>query len=206
MGRTRSVQVLGWSAAVAVLGMTACAPEGAPVADQQPAASNVILAAAMVNMPAALAATELPDPESQGAQLVGQYCAQACHGIPAPSSHSANDWPVVLRRMWLRMSTLDSAYQVRVPTVGERVVILDYMLANALQVTAGLLPDAPGKQLFASRCGACHGLPDIRQHSADDWVSVVRRMNGRMEKLLGQALSQDEMQRIVLYLETASRG
>lgn len=207
MGWTRSVRVLGWSVAgVAALGMAACAPEGAPAVDQQPAANNVILAAALVNMPVALAATELPDPESQGAQLTAQYCAQACHGIPAPSSHSANDWAVVLRRMWLRMSSLDSVYQIAVPTAGERVVVLDYLLANSLQVTAGLLPDAPGKALFASKCGACHGLPDIRQHSADDWVAVVRRMNGRMEKLLGQVLSQDEMQRIVLYLEAASRG
>ncbi|MDH5198007.1 MAG: hypothetical protein OEY20_12230, partial [Gemmatimonadota bacterium] len=167
MSRTRSVRVFGWSAAAAALALAACAPEQAPVAEQ-PAVSNVILAAALVNMPVALAATELPNPESQGAQLTAQYCAQACHGIPAPTSHSANDWPVVLRRMWLRMTALDSTYQIKVPTAGERVVILDYMLANSLQVTMDLLPDAPGRLLFATKCGACHGLPDFRQHSADD--------------------------------------
>jgi hypothetical protein len=31
-------------------------------------------------------------------------------------------------------------------------------------------------------------------------------MNGRMENLLRKVLSQDEMQRIVLYLEAASRS
>ena len=209
MGWTRATRVLG---AIAVsgtaVGMLACATEGAPGSRQpeQPAQANVILAAAMVNMPAGITPSALPEPTSQGAQLTAKYCAQACHGIPAPSSHSSTDWPVVLRRMWMRMSTLDTAYHLAVPSAGERVVILDYMLANALQVTAGWLPDAPGRLLFAQKCGACHGLPDPAQHSPDDWVAVVRRMNGRMQNLLGQTLSQDEMQRIVLYLEAASKS
>jgi len=201
----------GWWMAVA-LAVTAgaCGPESAPDGGQPaeaPQASNVILASAMVNMPAAFPASELPDASSEGAQLTVKFCGQACHGLPAPSSHSANDWPVVLRRMWLRMSSLDSAtYHIAVPTTAERAVIMDYMLAHALQVTAGDLPDGPGKDLFVQRCGACHGLPDVRQHSADDWVAVVRRMNGRMEHLLGRVLSQEEMQRIVHYLEAASQS
>jgi cytochrome c5 len=209
MGWTRAVRVLGVIVAGgAALGLGACAPETTPGSDQQasPTADNVILASAMVNMPVALAPGDLPDPTSRGAQLTTQYCGQACHGLPAPSTHSSTDWPVVLRRMWLRMSSLDTAYQVAVPTAAERVLILDYMLANALQVTAGWLPDAPGRLLFAQKCGACHGLPDPAQHSPDDWVAVVRRMNTRMEHLLGTVLSQDEMQRIVLYLEVASRS
>ena len=207
MGWLRAVRVMGKHVAgVAALGLAACAPDAAPVADQQgpPAADHVILASAMVNMPVAIPASDLPDPGSQGARLATQYCAQACHGTPAPSAHSATDWPVVLRRMWLRMSRLDTAYHVLVPTTAERAVIMGYMLANALKVTAGELPNAPGRDLYVERCGACHGLPDVRQHSPEDWVAVVRRMNGRMEHVLGQVLSQDEMQRIVLYLETAS--
>jgi cytochrome c5 len=206
---TRAGRVLGTIVAAGVaLGLAACAAETTPESERQvpPAVDNVILASAMVNMPVALAPSDLPDPEDRGAQLITQYCAQACHGLPAPSAHSSTDWPVVLRRMWLRMSSLDTAYQIAVPTVAERVVILDYMLANALQVTPGWLPDAPGRLLFAQKCGACHGLPDPGQHSPEDWVSVVRRMNTRMEHLLGTVLSQDEMQRIVLYLEVASRS
>jgi mono/diheme cytochrome c family protein len=209
MGCTRVLRVAGMIVAGGtVLGLPACAPERAPESGppEQPAAANVILASAMVNMPAGLAAADLPDPSGRGAQLTAQYCGQACHGIPAPSAHSSTDWPVVLRRMWLRMSSLDTAYQVAVPTSAERIVILDYMLANALQVTAGLLPEAPGRLLFAQKCGSCHGLPDPSQHSPDDWVAVVRRMNGRMQDLLGRTLSQDELQRIVLYLEAASRS
>jgi len=194
--------------AAVALWVAACTSQAAPPADQgqMSAADNLILAAAMVNMPTGIAATDLPDPEGQGAKLVGQFCGQACHGMPAPSSHSAQDWPVVLRRMWLRMSTLDTTYHVAVPTDAERVVILDYMLANALQVTAGNLPNAPGKQVFVERCGACHGLPDVRQHSSEDWVAVVRRMSGRMQQLTGQPLTQDELQRIVLYLQKVTAG
>jgi len=205
---TRAGRVLGTIVAAGVaLGLAACAAE-TPQSERQapPAADNVILASAMVNMPVALSPSNLPDSESRGAQLTTQYCGQACHGLPAPSAHSSTDWPVVLRRMWLRMSSLDTAYQIAVPTAAERVVILDYMLANALQVTPGWLPDAPGRLLFAQKCGACHGLPDPGQHSPEDWVAVVRRMNTRMEHLLGTVLNQDEMQRIVLYLEAASRS
>jgi cytochrome c5 len=210
MGRSLGTRERGsWIAVAAALALAACAPAGTPAADesaQTTSADNLILAAAMVNMPAAFPASELPDPSSQGAQLTVKFCAQACHGLPAPSAHSATDWPVVLRRMWMRMTTLDTAYHVAVPTAAERVVILDYMLGNALTVTEALLPDAPGRLLFAQKCGACHGLPDPGQHAPDDWVAVVRRMNGRMETLLGRVLSQDEMQRIVLYLEAASRS
>jgi cytochrome c5 len=80
------------------------------------------------------------------------------------------------------------------------------MLAHAFQVTAGALPDAPGKDRFVADCSQCHGLPDPKQHSAEDWVAVVRRMNVHMEKMLGTVLSQDEMQRVVLYLGKASGG
>ena len=210
MGRSVGTRERGsWVAVTAALALAACAPAGTPAGDesaQTTSADNLILAAAMVNMPAAFPASELPDPSGQGAQLTVKFCAQACHGLPAPSAHSATDWPVVLRRMWMRMTTLDTAYHVAVPTAAERVAILDYLLANALTVTEALLPDAPGRLLFAQKCGACHGLPDPAQHAPDDWVAVVRRMNGRMETLLGKVLSQDEMQRIVLYLEAASRS
>jgi len=210
MGWIRAVRALRETVVVVVVvGGAACARPATPASEQQgtePGANNVILAAALVNMPTTMPASELPDSASPGAQLVAKFCAQACHGIPAPTSHSAQDWPVVLRRMWLRMDNLDSAYHILVPTAAERILILDYLLGHGLVVTNDLLPDAPGRLLFGTKCGACHGLPDLRQHSAEDWASVVRRMNGKMQKLLGTALSQDEMQRIVLYLQAASRS
>jgi cytochrome c5 len=190
--------------------LAGCQPpeSGDAAADQQPMPATeapLLTAAARVALPPPMAAADLPDSESRGAQLTAQYCA-ACHGIPAPSSHSATDWPVVLRRMWLRTEKLDTAFHVPVPDNAQRIVISEYLLANALQVTAGALPDFPGRDRYVATCGRCHGLPDIRQHSPQDWVAVVRRMNGRMETMLNEALTGDEIQRIIGYLERASAG
>lgn len=195
-------------AGICLLGLVGCSRQPAPPPEEQPGgpAGNLLLAAATVALPPGVPAAELPDSQSKGAELMAKYCGGACHGIPAPSSHAQTDWPVVLRRMWLRMEKIDTTYHVAVPTNAERAMIMDYLLAYALQVTAAALPNAPGKDVFVGKCGRCHGLPDPKQHSAEDWVAVVRRMNGRMEKMLGEVLSQDEMQRIVLYLGKASAG
>ena len=40
----------------------------------------------------------LPDAQSQAAQSYRQYCGQ-CHAPPAPSAHTANEWPGVVARM-----------------------------------------------------------------------------------------------------------
>lgn len=199
-----------WVVVGALIGAVGCTPPASDETTSQPPppvgqGSNLILASATVGLPAAMPASELPDPTSKGAELAAKFCGSACHGIPAPTTHSATDWPVVLRRMWLRTERLDTAFHVPVPTSAERAVLADYYLVHALQVTTGILPAGPGKELYVATCGRCHGLPDVRQHSAEDWVAIVRRMKGRMEGMLGQTLSQDEMQRIILYLETASR-
>jgi cytochrome c5 len=164
----------------------------------------LILAAARVALPPPMAAADLPDPQGQGAQLTAQFCGGACHSIPAPSAHSATDWPVVLRRMWIRAAALDTALHVPVPDNAERIVISEYMIANALKTNAGTLPDFPGRDTYLATCGKCHGIPDLRQHSAQDWAAVVRRMNTRMETMLRQSLTPDEIQRVVMFLERAS--
>lgn len=164
----------------------------------------LLLASARVALPPPMAAADLPDPESQGARLTAQFCG-ACHGIPAPGAHSATDWPVVLRRMWLRVGRLDTAtYHIPVPDQAQRIVISEYLIANALQLTAGDLPDLPGRAAYVNTCGRCHGLPDVRQHAPADWVAVVRRMNTRMQTMLNEGLTQDQLQRIVGFLEAAS--
>jgi cytochrome c5 len=206
---TREITMAGRSwmlVAGCVVGLAACSPTPAPPAGQQgsTATQNLLLAAASVALPSGISAVELPDPQSKGAELVAKYCGQGCHGIPAPASHAQSDWPVVLRRMWLRMGKIDTTFHVAVPDDAERTVMLEYFLAYAFQVTSGNLPDAPGKERFTATCSQCHALPDPKQHSAQDWVAVVRRMNVHMEKMLRTVLSQDEMQRIVLYLGRAS--
>jgi hypothetical protein len=168
-----------------------------------PAGDALLLAAAKVALPPPMAAADLPDPQSQGAQLTAQYCGGACHSIPAPSAHSATDWPVVLRRMWLRAGQLDTTLHAPVPDHAQRIVISEYLIANALKISTGNLPDHPGRDQYVAACSRCHALPDVRQHSAPDWVAVVRRMNTRMETMLRETLPPDQVQAVVMYLERA---
>jgi cytochrome c5 len=155
--------------------------------------------------PAGVTLADLPDPGSQGAELISRYCTP-CHALPSPASHSVTDWPVVLRRMWLRAERVDSSFGVPVPTNAERIVIQDYLLNNAFQVRRETLPGGPGRDLFMSKCGQCHALADPAQHSPEDWIAVVTRMRQRMEDMLGTQLTRDEYQRIILFLESASRA
>jgi cytochrome c5 len=191
----------------AVLWATACQPpqseERAP-ADQRPT-SDLVAASAMVGLPAGTAPADLPDPASEGALTFEKYCS-ACHGIPSPSAHSATDWPVVLRRMWLRTEGLPAGYTVPVPDARERVIIVNYVLDHAMQVAGTELPAGPGRDLFTSTCNRCHELPDPRQHSEQDWAAVVIRMRQHMVQMLRQSPAQSEVQDIILYLERASKA
>ena len=190
---------------VAVLWATACQPQQSEeeTAAAQPPASELVAASAMVGLPAGTAPADLPEPGSEGALSLEKYCS-ACHGIPSPSAHSATDWPVVLRRMWLRTEGLPATYAVPVPDVRERVVILNYVLDHAMHVASAELPAGPGRDLFTTTCNRCHELPDPRQHSAQDWAAVVIRMRQHMVQMLRQSPAQSQVQDIILYLERAS--
>lgn len=196
--------------ALTVLLVTGCEPpasgDQAEPADQAAAltpSDALILASAKVALPPeGLSPADLPDPQSAGAQELQHFCT-ACHALPSPTSHSATDWPAVVRRMWLRMGRLQG-YTVPVPETGDRIVMLEYLMNNALKVSAQDLPDAPGRDRFEALCSQCHELPDPKQHSAADWLVVVRRMGTHMSDLLGQTLTGEDLEAVVQYLERAS--
>ncbi len=176
------------------------AEQGGPATSEE-----LLLASALVALPpAGFTAADLPDPESDGAQHVAGYCA-TCHTLPSPASHSATDWPGVLRRMWLRIERLDPSFDVPVPNGGERMVMAEYLVNNALQVRRADLPRGVGRNLFVAQCGRCHELPDPAQHTPDDWAGVVRRMQGHMEPMLGEFMTQADSRQITAYLQTASQ-
>ncbi len=170
---------------------------------QSPADQLLLASAKVVLPPPGVSPTDLPDPESQGAKLLVQYCIN-CHNLPSPATHSTTDWPRTVRRMWLRAAGVPESFGVPVPSTAERQVMLQYLIDNALQVSASL-PAGPGRDFFEETCSQCHDLPDPQQHSSEDWVAVVRRMMDRMETMLGHTLTPEQYSRIVLYLETASR-
>lgn len=193
-----------WAAMSAVLA-AACQPT-TPAGEEHGTLTpgdELLLASAKVALPApGTTPADIPEPESQGAQLIVEYCT-ACHGLPSPGAHSATDWPRYIRRMWVRTEGLPARFEIPVPSRGERQVMLQYLMDNALQVTDAL-PAGLGRDLFARSCDGCHELPDPKAHSADDWAAVVRRMMDHMQELSGRTLTPDEYSRVVMYLEAAS--
>lgn len=166
---------------------------------------ELLLASARVALPpVGFSAADLPDPEAPAAQQVARYCT-ACHALPSPQGHSATDWPGVIRRMWLRMDRINPSFEVPIPNGAERLVMLEYLLDNALRVRTSGLPAGAGRDLFVSTCSSCHELADPSQHSAEDWAGVVRRMQGHMEGMLGEFMSQGDSRQITAYLQTASQ-
>lgn len=165
---------------------------------------DLLLASSKVALPPPGVLPEhLPDPGSEGAELVQRYCT-ACHELATPRAHSRTDWPRVTRRMWLRIDGLEAGFGVPVPTSAERLLILRYLIDNALAVSNTTLPPGPGRSLFGTTCGRCHELPDPTHHSYEEWVVVARRMMDRMQTMLGATLTPEEYSQILLYLETTS--
>lgn len=179
---------------------TVQAPAGVTVS------SELFLASAMAALPpTSFTAADLPDPESQGAKVLQEYCG-GCHALPSPGMHSATDWPIVLRRMWMRMDKVAGAFQYPVPSTAERAVLLPYLIDHALEVGKAQLPPGPGRDEFMATCSRCHALPDPKQHSPSDWVAVGRRMRQHSEDMLGETIHPDRFAQIVLYLERVSQG
>ena len=169
----------------------------------RPMVEQRILRAAMLSLPPASVKPEsLPDPTSPGARLLQQYCTQ-CHALPSPTMHGAQDWPFVTRQMWLFIDQLQGELGVQSLSTAERVQLLSYLTANALQVAASL-PAGPGKATFESTCARCHVLPDPRRHSPPDWPNVVMRMERNMERFKLSGVSHQMAESIVGYLQMAS--
>jgi cytochrome c5 len=106
--------------------------------------------------------------------------------------------------MWLRTDRVAPEYEIPIPTSAERVMMVRYLVDNALQVRGGALPAAPGRDAFSETCSRCHELPDPMQHPPQDWAAVVRRMAQHVVDILDDRLRQTEIRRITSYLETVS--
>lgn len=161
----------------------------------------MLLAAARVALPPDDFNPELlPEGKSYGASILIKYCGQ-CHAVPTPTTHSATDWPGVLRRMWLRMEHLQPPYTVAVPEIGERATLLTYLRDHALRVSEATLPAGLGRDTFARMCSRCHTLPDPRTHSAADWVAVYQRMEQNMARMRVSTPTRPETEEILSYLQ-----
>ena len=73
-------------------------------------------------LPQAESKISLPEPESQGAQMLKKFCSD-CHAPPSPMVHSAKEWPNVIYRM--QENRRMKAYEM----IGEpeQTILLDYL-------------------------------------------------------------------------------
>jgi hypothetical protein len=92
----------------------------------------------MMGRPSAIGPAELPDPNSDGAKLIAQYCVQ-CHDLPNPKQHSVSGWPQTIDRMNNRMhwiSNSNSSVKIKVPTENELGKITAYLQEHAIDPEA----------------------------------------------------------------------
>lgn len=140
-------------------------------------------------LPPSLEPGELPEPQSAGARLTARYCIQ-CHYLPNPQMHSAARWqPVVERMVWRmrgegNMGALmkDMMAGVRAPDAAETATLVAYLRRHGQREIDPQHPALDGRagQIYSLACSQCHALPDPQRHSAREWPSVVKRMQGHM--------------------------
>ncbi len=133
----------------------------------------------------------LPAPASTGAQLTLRYCVQ-CHNLANPAMHAAVQWPAIVERMVLRMQgrgnlgklMTEMMAGVVAPAPEEARQLLAYLRKYAQRpLDPRKFPEvnAPAGESFRIACNQCHALPDPRRYTAQEWPSVVARMQTNME-------------------------
>jgi cytochrome c5 len=154
----------------------------------------------------------LPDPGARGARLLERYCTQ-CHNLPGPGMHTAAEWPAVVQRMNGRMQMMrggmmgGARMQVHAPSAAELGMLIEYLQEHAQKPLRASYPDldSPAGRAFRATCAQCHALPDPEQHSAQEWPSVVGRMQRNMA-VMGKPAPQDAtIREIVGFLERHAR-
>jgi cytochrome c5 len=163
--------------------------------------------------------SDLPQPRAYGAAMLQVYCEQ-CHWLPSPQMHSAAEWPLLVRRMLLRMHMLQDRMggpminslvggwmvniikKVGIPSPQQVDSIEAYLERNALPVASpGEVGDSPAAQLFAQKCSVCHQTPSPRAHAASEWEGVVARMQSNMARMDVKPLMPEQVQQITKYLQ-----
>jgi cytochrome c2 len=142
-------------------------------------------------LPPTFAASQLPEPRSQGARLALRYCVQ-CHNLPNPAMHHAEKWPAIVERMVLRMEgrgnlgglMSEMMAGVEAPSETETASLVAYLRKHAQQpLDPQRYPEVnrPSGEAFRLACNQCHVLPDPKRHTAREWPQVVARMQENMQ-------------------------
>lgn len=160
-------------------------------------------------LPQPMDPADLPEPESEGAQLLQQFCIQ-CHYLYGPGLHSAEEWPAVVTRMNRRIQMMGGRRMMmgttEAPSQEQLAIIVDYLQKHAQKPLPAAqvdeLQQTEGGRLFSSVCSRCHPLPDPAQYTARKWPAVVERMKPYMAES-GQGIpSEKELEKIVNFLQS----
>ena len=157
-------------------------------------------------MPPGIAATSLPEPDSQGANLMQTYCTQ-CHELPGPGRHTATEWSLVLKRMTM-LSDVASRFgglmgKVDTPNQIEQLILSDYLNIYALKAMQ-VKPQGTGAVVYENHCGSCHSLPDPAYYKVSQWPQLIKRMQSHMQTMKYLPPSTEAMMQIQLYLQQHS--
>lgn len=164
-------------------------------------------------LPPGIDPKELPEPQSNGAKLLVQYCSQ-CHDLPSPGMHSAQAWQPVVERMNQRMQMMSGRnmmgmmHDIQAPEDRELEVLIAYLKKYAqkpidrsqyedLNSTAG--------RSFDAVCSQCHALPDPKQHTVEEWPAVVQRMKQNMRSMGKPVPDEETIETILEFLQKHAR-
>lgn len=162
---------------------------------------------------------DLPEPEARGAVLQQVYCVQ-CHGVASPKMHTAEEWPILLRRMNMRTRTLRDRLageqveaavdrmlmaglqSANIPSAEDQDSLIAYFTRHALPAAQpGEIGDGPDDALYVEYCSLCHETPSRTAHGPEGAEALVFRMSAMMEILGMNPPSAAEKQRLIGYLQ-----
>jgi len=169
--------------------------------------------------PAEFGPESLPEPESRNALLLQAYCVQ-CHSLPTPRMHAAEEWPLLMRRMLMRVRTLENrlggpiteAIAGEMALEGTRVTILPspaeldtlltYLQENALPVVdPAELGMGPEVELYVQKCSICHETPDPAAIPTAERQTLLARMQANMVVSDITPLTPSEFGRVSAFVE-----
>lgn len=171
--------------------------------------------------PASYRLADLPEPGARGAALQQVYCVQ-CHGLASPRMHTAEEWPILLRRMFMRARTLHDRLGGRriestvsemlmaglksanIPTLEDQDSLIAYFTRHGLPAAEpGEIGDGPEAQLYTEVCSRCHEVPSPTAHGPEGADALVSRMIAMMEMLGMEPPDESQREEIVAYLREA---
>ena len=173
--------------------------------------------------PSSYRLADLPEPGARGAALQQVYCVQ-CHGLASPRMHTAAEWPILLRRMFMRARTLQDRLggsriegtvsemliaglqSANIPTREDEDSLVAYFIRHGLPAAEpGEIGDGPEARLYTKVCSRCHEVPSPTAHGPEGAEALVARMIGMMDMLGMESPDESQREQIVDYLREAGR-